>query len=315
MRPNRTISIVGCHYAGDIGDMAVGGVLDPPNCNTMYDRLFYFQKQSDDIRELLMNEPWGQSAVRLRLVLPPGNPQTDARFSIMGSDEYPSMSGGNTRCTTTLLLGTRMVKINKSVAELTLDTLTGLFVAFDNVPAYVCKHDLGVDAPGLVRVDVALGELHHGIVDAQSIGLKTSNVNGPKLNELGEQIRKAVRDTYGPVHPENDDIRGATSIQLTGVVAASAGWHEVGDQYSGLVSRKSQLQIGERFLHESIVGTTFTCHLQNTATVGPHDVVLPTVQGKCLDHWLQTDDVRSIGSIPGGFWSRGPMKCLMITLR
>lgn len=313
MKLTRTISVVGCHCAGEIGDVIVGGVLNPSNCTTMYDKLLYFQNEADDIRQLLMNEPRGRSSMCMNLVLPPCDPRADAGFLIMESDEYPPMSGGNTICTATVLLDTGMVKMTEPVTKLLLDTPAGLVgvtadcedgkckaVAFDNVPSFVHKLDLQVDVPGLgvVSVDIAWGGMHYAIVDARSIGLQINNRNCPKLIETGERIKKAVRDTYTPVHPENDKIRGVTILEFTeplqeidgiktavNTVVVSPGRFDRCPCGTGSCARmavlhaRGELQQGETFLHKSIIGTTFNCHIRSTTKVGEYDAVMPTVKG------------------------------------
>ncbi|PIG84255.1 proline racemase A precursor [Aspergillus arachidicola] len=313
MRLNRTLSVVGCHCAGEVGDVIVGGVLNPPSCKTMYEKLVYFQNEADDVRQLLMNEPRGRPAMCMNLVLPPCDPRADAGFIIMESDEYPPMSGGNTICTATVLLDTGMVKMTEPVTKLVLDTPSGLVgvtadcedgkckaIAFDNVPSFVYKLDLSVEVPGLgmVKVDIAWGGMHYAIVDARSIGLKIANENGPTLIELGERIKQAVRNTYTPVHPENDQIREVTIVEFTeplhqegdkrvavNTVVVSPGRFDRCPCGTGSSARmavlhaRGELQVGESFVHQSIIGSTFTCHIRGTTTVGHYDAVLPTVKG------------------------------------
>lgn len=125
-RLTRTISIVGVHCAGEVGGVIVGGVLNPPHCKTMYEKLLYFQNKADDIRQLLMSEPRGRPAMCMNLVLPPCDPCADAGLLIMESDEYPPMSGGNTISTATVLLDTGMVKMTEPVTKLNLETPAGL---------------------------------------------------------------------------------------------------------------------------------------------------------------------------------------------
>lgn len=70
MKLTRTISTVGVHCAGEVGDAIVGGVLNPPRCKTMYEKPLYFQNEANDIRKLPMNEPRGRPAMRMNLILP-----------------------------------------------------------------------------------------------------------------------------------------------------------------------------------------------------------------------------------------------------
>lgn len=88
MRTCRTLSVVGCHAEGEVGDVIVGGVLDVPG-NTMYEKLQYFlTTENDNIRHLLLNEPRGRSSMNTNLVLPPCDPRADAGFLIMESEKY-----------------------------------------------------------------------------------------------------------------------------------------------------------------------------------------------------------------------------------
>lgn len=314
MKLTRTISIVGVHCAGEVGDVIVGGVLNPPHCKTMYEKLLYFLNEADDIRQLLMNEPRGRPAMCMNLVLPPCDPRADAGFLIMESDEYPPMSGGNTISTATVLLDTGMVKMTEPVTKLNLDTPAGLVsvtadcedgkckaVAFDNVPAFVYKLDLPVDVPGLgvISVDIAWGGMYYAIVDARSVGLEINNANGPKLIDVGEKIKQAVRNTYTPVHPENDKIREVTVVELTepiqqasdgsktavNTVVVSPGRFDRCPCGTGSCARlavlhaRGELQVGKKLVHQSIIGSTFDCHIRGTTTVGDFKAVLPTVKG------------------------------------
>lgn len=213
MKLTRTISIVGVHCSGEVGDVIIGGILNPPHCKTMYEKLPYFQNEVDDIRQILMNEPRGRPAMCMNLLLPPCDPRADAGVLIMESDEYPPMSGGNTISTATVLLDTGMVKMTEPVTRLSLDTPAGLVtvtadcedgkcktIAFDNVPAFVYKLNLPVHVPGLgvVSVDIAWGEMHYAIVDARSAGLEIYNANGPKLIDHCGEFR------CGPAHNQGE---------------------------------------------------------------------------------------------------------------
>ena len=58
MRTRRTITMVGCHAEGEIGDVVTGGIL-PPAGATMYERMRTMEREHDDIRRFLLCEPRG----------------------------------------------------------------------------------------------------------------------------------------------------------------------------------------------------------------------------------------------------------------
>ncbi|PWY72752.1 proline racemase [Aspergillus eucalypticola CBS 122712] len=318
MRFARSINVVGCHCAGEVCDVIVGGVLNPSGCSTMYEKLVHFRDKEDHIRQLLMQEPRGRPAMCVNLVLPPCNPKADAGFLIMETEEYPAMSGGNTIATTTVLLETGMVAMTEPVTKIVLETLAGLVpvtadceggkckaVAFDNVPSFVFALDYKVDVPGLgtVSVDIAWGGMIYGIVDATSLGISISNQNGQKLIEYGERIKDALQKTpFVPVHPENPSIRGVSILEFTeplqrdtmtavNTVVVSPGRFDRCPCGTGSCARmavlhaRGQLAVGERFQHHSIIGSTFECHIRGTQKLGEYDAVLPTVKGSA---WINS---------------------------
>ncbi|KAF9639251.1 proline racemase A precursor [Lasiodiplodia theobromae] len=314
----RSISIVGVHAEGEIGDVVVGGVLDPTGCSSMYEKLVYFRDKADDTRQLLMQEPRGRSSQCMNLILAPCDPRADAAFLTMESDEYPPMSGANTIATTTVLLETGMVEMKEPTTRLSLDTAAGLIgvtadceggkckaVAFDNVPSFVHVLDLKVEVPGLgtVSVDIAWGGMHYVLVDAPSVGLAIRNECGADLVRVGEKIKRAVQDAYTPVHPENPDIRGVTVLEFTepledgpensktaiNTVIVSPGRLDRSPCGTGTCARmavlhaRGQLKEGETFRHRSIIGTEFICQIRGTTKVGEFNAVHPRVKGRA---WL-----------------------------
>ncbi|KAH8666153.1 proline racemase [Ilyonectria robusta] len=313
MRSIRTLSVVGCHAEGEVGDVIIGGVLDVPG-KTMYDKLVHFRDNDDQIRQLVLNEPRGRASMNTNLVLPPCNPLADAGFLIMESEEYAPMSGSNTICTTTVLLECGIIPMKEPITRINLDTAAGLVgvtaecqggkcktVAFDNVASFVAGLDIPIEVPGLgtVSVDVAWGGMWYVLVDAASIGLKVENQHGPQLVEVGQRVKRAVQAQYTPVHPENPSIRGVTVLCITepledgpgyktakNTVVVSPGRFDRSPCGTGTCARlavlhaRSQIKEGEIFRHRSIIGTEFEAHIRGTTKVGEYNAVLPTVKGR-----------------------------------
>jgi proline racemase len=295
--------------------------MNPAGTNTMYDKMVHFRDKEDHIRQLLMQEPRGRSAMCLNLVLPPTNPAADAGFIIMESDEYPPMSGGNTIATSTVLLETGMVNMVEPVTSLTLDTPAGLVtvdadcengkvkeVAFNNVPAFVFKLDYQIQVPefpelGTITLDIAWGGMIYAVVDATKIGIKISHTNGPRLIQIAEAIKCALnKSDYIPVHPENPSIKGVSILEFTeplnrqkmeatNTVVVSPGRFDRCPCGTGSCARmailhaRGLLAVGEHFTHRSIIGSTFDCHIRATTRVGEYEAVEPTVKGSA---WINS---------------------------
>ncbi|KAI9931711.1 hypothetical protein ASPWEDRAFT_384902 [Aspergillus wentii DTO 134E9] len=309
----RSLTVVGCHCEGEVGDVITGGVLDVPG-NTMSEKLIHISTKHDHIRQLLLNEPRGRPSMNTNLLLPPCDPRADAGFLIMESEEYAPMSGSNLICTTTVLLETGMVAMKEPVTELALDTAAGLVtvtaeceagkckaVEFNNVPAFVLELDYKVHVPGLgeVTVDIAYGGMMYLLVDAASLGLKVDNSQARQLIEIAERIKRAVEASYTPIHPENPNITGFSVLEYTepvevedgvkvaaNAVVVSPGRFDRSPCGTGTCARlavmhkRGEITEGEVFKHRSIIGTEFVCRIRGTAKVGDYQAVLPTVKGR-----------------------------------
>lgn len=319
---SRSINVVSAHAEGEVGEVITGGILDPPGCKTMHEKMVKFWRtpQLDQIRQLILNEPRGKAAMCADVILPPCNPEADAGFLIMESEEYVPMSGNNIICVVTVLLETGMVTMKEPKTELKLDTAAGLVkvvaqcengkcknVEFENVPAFVFKLDLEVDVPdlGTVKVDIAYGGMMFAVVDLGQFSMTLDEDDegrkGAKLVELGERIKKAVREVYTPVHPENPAIRGVTNLVFTepllddgssgGKVSRNAtvvmpGRLDRCPCGTGTCARlailhaRKQLEIDQTFRNRSFIGTEFFSHIRGVTKVGEYDAVIPVVKGR-----------------------------------
>src|SRR5918912_1776882 len=128
MRARRTITVVGCHAGGEIGNVVPGGVL-PPAGGTVFEQMQTLARDGDGLRRLLLREPRGSVACHANLVVPSTRAACDAGFIIMEPTEYPPMSGSNSICTATVLLETGMVEMREPVTELRLEAPGGVVEA------------------------------------------------------------------------------------------------------------------------------------------------------------------------------------------
>ncbi|KAI5456777.1 proline racemase [Mariannaea sp. PMI_226] len=304
--------VVGIHAAGEVCDVVVGGVIDVSG-NTMYDKMTHLWKHQDGMRQLLMNEPRGSSAMCHNVILPPCNKDADAGLIIMEHEEYPPMSGANTIATATVLLETGIVEMQSPITHLKLDTPAGLVavdaeciggkctsVSFHNVPSFVFELDKEIIVPGIgtVKVDIAWGGMIYALVDASTINLEIKSKNGAELVKIGETIKRAVQEQTNPVHPENPSIKGVSILEFTeplvedggkksavNTVVVSPGRLDRSPCGTGTCARlavlhaRGMLEVGDSFYHRSIIGTEFVGSIRGTATVGEYPAVLPTIKG------------------------------------
>lgn len=279
----RTFNVVGAHVGGEVCDVVTGGVLDVPG-KIMFEKMMYFWQKEDHLRNLLLNEPRGSSAMCANLLLPRCNPEADAGFIIMEHEEYPPMSGANTIAVSTVLLETGMVPMKEPITTLKLDAPAGLVtvtadcaggkarsVEFRNVPAFVWALDLEIDVPGFdhkVKVDIAYGGMWYVLVDAASVGLEIESAKGTQLVDVGERIKRAVQAQTDPIHPENPEIRGVTVLEFTAPLQSS----EEGGASGGKLVASNTVVVSPGRLDRSPCGTGTCARLAVLHARGQLDV-------------------------------------------
>ena len=234
MRIGNMVTAVDLHACGEPGRVIIGGVMDVPG-KTMFEKKVYLETKGDALRKRMLREPRGYPAANCNLILPPTRPEADAGMIIMEQVEYPPMSGTNTICVVTALLGTGMVAAREPITKLTLDTPAGLVhveaevrdsqvvrVTFENVASFAVHLDTPVEVPqlGTVRVDVAYGGMFYVIADAAALGLRLTPDEGRDITRIGEMIKAATREQLPVVHPENSGIAGVTIAQLSGAAVS-----------------------------------------------------------------------------------------------
>ena len=309
MRARRTLTVVGCHAGGEIGNVVVGGVLPPPGA-TVFERMQAL-RADDSLRRLLLREPRGSVAVHANLIVPPSRPDCDAGFIIMEPTEYPAMSGSNTICVATVLLETGMVEMREPETTLRLEAPAGVVevraacrdgrcesVELTNVPCFADRLDapLEVDGLGTLTVDVAFGGMWYAIADAHALGFALEPAEARDLSLAGERIRAAAREQLPCSHPENAEIAGVSIVQIAepwqgigavtkNAVVVAPGRLDRSATGTGLCARmavlhaRGSMHVGDAMTHASVLGSTFDGRIVAETTVGGREAIVPAVRG------------------------------------
>jgi proline racemase len=307
MRFSNLITAVDAHACGEPGRVITGGILDVPGAS-MFQKMQYFARHHDHIRLRMLREPRGYPAANCNIIFPPTHPDADAGYIIMEQVEYPPMSGTNTICVVTVLIETGMVKVAEPVTKLLLETPAGLIgvdaevhhgkvarVTFKNVPAFATHLDTKIEVPslGTVTVDVAWGGMFYVIADATPFGLTLTPDEAGETARIAELIKVAAQQQLPVVHPDNPEIRGISIAEMTRgnknnvvVSTGSLGCLDRSPCGTGTCARmavlhaKGQLALNQDFVHEGVLGTTFTGRLIEETQVGPYTAVVPTLSGQ-----------------------------------
>jgi proline racemase len=309
VRAARTITVVGCHAGGEIGNVVVGGVIAPPG-DTVFERMVAL-REDDRLRRLLLREPRGSVAVHANLIVPSLRPDCDAGFIVMEPTEYPPMSGSNTICVATVLLETGMIELREPETTLLLEAPAGVVevraacrdgrcesVELTNVPCFADRVDAPLEVAGLgtIAVDVAFGGMWYGIADAQELGFALEPAEARELSRVGELIRTAAREQLPCEHPENPEIAGVSIVQIAGpwhgvgavtrnAVVVAPGRLDRSATGTGLSARmaalhaRGRMRAGDSMSHASVLGSSFEGRIVSETTVGGRSAIVPAIRG------------------------------------
>jgi trans-L-3-hydroxyproline dehydratase len=309
MRTSRTLTVVGCHAGGEVGNVVVGGVLPPPG-DTVFEQMQALERD-DSLRRLLLREPRGSVAVHANLIVPPMRDDCAAGYIIMEPTEYPAMSGSNTICVATVLLETGMVEMIEPETTLRLEAPAGVVevtarckdgkcesVELTNVPCFAAHLDAALEVEGLgtITVDVAFGGMWYAIADARALGFALEPSEARELAHVGEQIRVAAREQLPCVHPENPAIAGVSIVQIAeawqgvgkvskNAVVVAPGRLDRSATGTGLSARmavlheRGSMRAGDAMTHASVLGTTFDGRIVAETAVGGRPAIVPAIRG------------------------------------
>jgi proline racemase len=313
MKTKRVITVVGCHAAGEIGDVIIGGVL-PPAGTTMLDKARTMERDHDQIRRLLLLEPRGSVARHVNLIVPSTRADCHAGAIIMEPTEYPPMSGSNTICVATVLLETGMVPMTEPETILNLDMPGGMVsvraacrngvvesIEFENVPSFVLRLNppVEIEGVGTNEVDVAYGGMIYAIVDPGVFGFAVTADEARDMSVIGEKVRQAAREQLGAVHPEIPAIRGVSIVQFAcpfqginrvtrNAVVVSPGRLDRSPTGTALCARmavlhaRGQMRVGDSMVQESVIGSRFIGRIARETTIAARPAIIPSVKGSAF---------------------------------
>ena len=306
---NHTFFCIDGHTCGNPVRLVAGGAPALIGSN-MIERRAYFEQNLDWVRTALMFEPRGHDVMSGSICYPPTRADCDVAILFIEVSGCLPMCGHGTIGTVTFLIENGLVQ-PKLPGVLRLDTPAGVVTAhyklngnlvdsvrLTNVASFLHSRDLSVevDRLGEIRFDVAYGGNFYAIVEAQAGYADLSALSPSDIQRLSPELRRKANEKYRFVHPEQAQIQGLSHVMWTGQ-PKTAGAHARNAVFYGdkaidrspcgtgtsarLAQRvaKGQLQIGQDFVHESIIGTCFTGKALEATRVGAFDAVVPSVEG------------------------------------
>ncbi|MBV8912041.1 MAG: 4-hydroxyproline epimerase, partial [Acetobacteraceae bacterium] len=298
-RPH-TFFCVDAHTCGNPVRVVTGGapVLPPV---AMAEKRQLFLADHDWVRRALMFEPRGHDAMSGSVLYAPSRPDCDIAVLFIEVSGCLPMCGHGTIGTVTVALEEGFVQ-PKVEGRLALEvpagrvevayTQRGRFVdevRLFNVASYLHAAEVAMTVPGLgeLVVDVAYGGNFYAIVEPQPGWTGLDAMRAEEILTWSPAVRAAVQAAVAPVHPEDSRIAGVSHVMWTdrprdasaharnavfygakGIDRSPCGTGSSA-RMAQLVA-KGRLQVGQDFVHESIIGTMLDCRVEAAARVGSY---------------------------------------------
>lgn len=314
-----TFSCIDGHTCGNPVRLVAGGGPLLKGAN-MLEKRAHFLAEYDWIRRGLMFEPRGHDLMSGSILYPPTRDDCDIAILFIETSGCLPMCGHGTIGTVTMAIENGLVAPS-TPGVLWLETPAGPVkaeyrmegdyveeVRITNVASFLHSRDLEIDCPGLgtLTVDVAYGGNFYCIVDPQKTFGDLADVSVGDLLRWSPALRTAMNARYSFVHPEKPEIKGLSHIMWTGkptrpgATARNAVFY--GDKAidrspcgTGTSARMAQwaargkLQVGDAFVHESIIGSIFNGRVEQATSVGNIPAIVPSIAG-----WARQTGINTI---------------------
>jgi len=313
MRFERLITTVDSHTEGMATRVITGGIPNLPG-KTMAEKRDFVKQNLDYLRTAVLNEPRGGQVYGC-IMTPPVT--DDAAFGAIWMRRgeaavYSDMCGHATMGVATTAVEMGMVEPVEPVTEMTIDVPAGIVrakvnvengkaksVSIQNVPSFHYQTST-IKVPGLgeLNVDVAFGGNTIAIVEAKDIGIETTIAGITRARDLIVQIIESINEQVEIQDPE----KGPTKMAKTGIVISDKPTNPKANTKNIAVTKelffdrspcgtgtsgkmatlyaKGELDLGQTFVAESIIGSLFYGKLIKEVDVGGIKAVVPEVTGR-----------------------------------
>ncbi|WP_353214385.1 proline racemase family protein [Salinisphaera hydrothermalis] len=308
------LRLMDTHAGGDVSRIVTSGVVDLPG-DTVRAQMLYLRDQADDLRRLLLEEPYGIPEMSVDLIVPPSDPKAAAGYIIMEVMGYPIYSGSNTICTATAVLEAGIVEKQEGIQHFTLEAPAGLVeiearvengvveaITCQGLPSYIDTYDARIDVPGIgeITYHVAYSGGFYALVDATELGFELVAAEERRLADTAHAIVEAIRADrefshyslgdvgplpflhfMGPVDNPGSGFyrsRSATYVH-PGVICRSTTGTGTSARLA-LMNHRGEIEPGDRLETVSLRNTRFVGEFVARDHAEGHDVVRNTITGR-----------------------------------
>ena len=314
------------HTAGNPVRLVAGGAPLLKGAS-MSERRQDFLARFDWIRTGLCFEPRGHAMMSGGFLYPPTRDDCDIGILFIETSGCLPMCGHGTIGMITFGLehglilpavpGRLRVEVPAGILDISYategDRVTS--VRITNVASYLAATGITVDVPGLgpLTVDVAYGGNFYAIVEPQGAYTGLDALGAARLIGFSRLLRDAVRAVYQPVHPVDPTIRGVSHVLWADAPRGDGADGRNAVFYGdGAIDRSpcgtgtsarlahlagtGRLAVGDRFVHESYIGSRFTGRVEAETVLGDLPAIIPSIEGSAIATgfntvWIDRADV------------------------
>jgi len=312
------IVTIDSHTAGEPTRLVIAG-LPLIQGQTINDKRLYISENLDHVRLLLTREPRGHRDMLAAIVTEPVSEEADFGLVFMDARRYPYMCGHGTIGAVTTFLEMGWLAYQGPETVVVVDSPSGPIcararvkradgrprvesVAFQMESAFAFLLDQSLEVPELGRltVDVSFAGGFFVMVTADQIGSKRSGSltpeNAPELARRGMAVIEASNRQLRVQHPTRTYINTIDVVEFYDPVghpqARGKNFVVYGEGHvdrspcgtgtcakMALLHRRGELAVGQTFVNEGLLGTTFEGRIVEETTVDDLPAIVPEIRG------------------------------------
>lgn len=281
--------------------------------STLFEKRRFLAERLDHLRTSLLLEPRGHDDQFGALVLPTERRDADYALLFMDTEGYLDICGHATIGVTTALIEMGMVEPKEPRTTVKYETVGGIVSAVARVEGGSVTEVTLVDVPSFylgsyeirvggmtLLVDIAYGGNFYAIAEAEGLGTQVRRGYIAELVERGILLRDAARRQVQVSHPDFPDVPMEVNLAMItdrpelphsdgkNIVVFGRGQFDRSPCGTGTAARlsamysKGLIGVGEEFIHESIINTTYRARILRTTKVGPYEAVVPEITGRAF---------------------------------
>lgn len=310
---SRFINVIDAHTAGEPVRVITSGLPRIPG-GTMLERMDWFEKNLDNVRNFLMREPRGHRDMFGTLLTPPVTEDGDVGLLYMHTTGQATMCGHLTIGTVKVIVETGIIPSVEGENIVRIDAPAGRVtatatvkngkvteVSFQNVPSFVYADNIKVDIPGIGSTNVAIsyGGDFYIFVEAADLGVQVTPQYSEEILRYTKWLKEWGNRELKVIHPENPGIEGIYGVIVTdSTERTSNGWksRETASCHPGALDRspcgtgtsarmalmysRGLMDPGQVLENYSIVNTMFRGSIDGLANVGQVKGIIPRIAGQ-----------------------------------